>query len=354
MAHQLVDWALGKKFAFLSPYMCERGNKYAEVVNGITGVPYTFRGDKGADYYCYHDIKNLSHKEHMDIFDKYDVWIYPVFPEYFDLLKSIRTDYKGKILGITDIQSHVLSYWSMDELYNFVESINCYDAVMCTNMDEVSTFKGCLEKPDICAYTGWSMYSDKLHKPYLKQSDARDTNLISVSISNPGDFNRDLLTNIAAYKKLKKKFPDIQGFMYYVTPNKMQGLRKVIDKMDAKDFKLVPELTYTQAIEYLSKAYMAIHLYTFKVVGRLAQDCAALGVPMVGTVANLPNRLCFPETSVNDYEVDEAVEIASRLLKDKKFWTDVANKAHLTAMDFYGTEATRNRMYILLKKINII
>lgn len=332
-----------KNIAFLSPYRFDFGKKNVEIVNGITGVPATFKRD-GADFYWYGDLKDVSDAQLKVIASKYDYFIYPVYPEYFHLLKRLRDVFTGTIVGVTDIQTHILSFWSMDDINLFVDSIRLYDYIMCTNIDEVQTFRVPLDKPERCAYTGWSMYPDTLHYPHIKSS--RDLK-ISVGINNPGDFSRDILTNLAVYNKLKKRFNAISGFMYYMTPNKREKTQQILDNLGVKDFELVDELPYDRCIEYLSNSYMAIHMYTFKVVGRLTQDCAALGIPMVGTIANLPNRMCFPDTSVNDYYVDEAVEIATRLLLDKYFYAMVADKA-ITASKFYNLENTQRRIWALL------
>jgi hypothetical protein len=339
-----------KKFAFLSPYYREFGSKHADLVNGITGVPLTFKKD-GADFYYFHSLKDLDDLKLKSTVSQYDYFIYPVYPEYFKLLERIRPMFDGTIIGVTDIQTHVISNWSMEDLKLFTSSLKLYDYIMCTNMDEVSTFRVALDDEQFkkCAYTGWSMYPEELHYPHFKIN--RDKLLISVGINNPGDFNRDILTNMAVYKGLKKRFPQVSGFMYYMTPNKKEQTKELLDYLGVEDFELVDELPYDQALEYLSNAYMAIHMYTFKVVGRLTQDCAALGIPMVGTIANLPNRLCFPDTSTNDYYVEEAIDIASRLITDKFFYQQVVEKAMTKAL-FYNTENTQKRIWALLKGVN--
>ena len=334
-----------KNFAFLSPYGCEFGGKQTEMVNGITGVPLTFKKD-GADFYHYQDVKELPDSQLKQIFSKYDYLLYPVYPEYFKLLARIKPNFNGKVIGITDIQTHQLAYWSMENLQLFVNSLRLYDYVMCTNIDEVDTFRVAFDDIRKCAYTGWSMYPEELHYPHIKPTREKH-NGICVSINNPGSFNRDILTNLEIYRRLKKRFPQVKGWMYYITPNKKDKIRKLLDNIGIEDFTLVDEVPYKEAIEYLSNAFMAIHLYTFKVVGRLAQDCAALGVPMVGSIANLPNRLCYPDTSVKDYYVNDAVEIAGRLMVDNAFYNKVSQKA-LEASTFYNLENTQKRIWGLL------
>lgn len=306
---EFSQWCEGKKFAFLSPYQCPFAQPRKDIVNGCTGFPTIFGG---ADFFWFNELKDMKD---ISFLKRYTHMFINVYPEYFHLLKRIKTEMPElKVYGITDIQTHVLAWWSLADVKLFVESIRLYDAIFCTNADEVSTFQGCLDDPKLCQYTSWPTYFEYTHYSNIIDPNKKDKNLVALGISNPGDFNRDILTNLAVWKKLKKRFPELKAFMYYVTPNKKQQLLELFDLYDAKDILLVDELGYDDAIRYLSQAYLAIHMYTFKVVGRFAQDCAALGIPLIGTVANLPNRICFPSLSVKDYDVDNAVELATEIL----------------------------------------
>jgi len=188
------------------------------------------------------------------------------------------------------------------------------------------------------------MYQEATHYPNIIKPKDKDKNLVCLGISNPGGFNRDILPNLAVWKCLKQRFSELHAFIYYMTPNKREETQAIIDAYGAKDIELVDELNYNEAIKYLSKAYIAIHMYTFKVVGRLAQDCAALGVPMIGTKANLPNRLCFPDTSVDDYRVVDAVEIATDILLSPFKYTKVRELA-IKNSGFYGINPTKSRVW---------
>lgn len=336
------EWCEGKKFAFLSPYKCPFAQFRQDVVNGCTGFPTIFGG---ADFYWFPDLKDL---DNFDFLKKYTHMFINVYPEYFHLLKKIREKVPELIiLGITDIQTHVLAWWSLEDTKLFIESIRLYDYVFCMNMDEVEVFNACLDNPERCQFTAWPMYYEVTHTPHIIDPSEKDNKLICLGISNPGGFNRDLLANLAVWKLVKQRFPDLKAFIYYVTPNKKAELRDTIDTYGAKDIELVDEMTYDVAIKYLSKAYLAIHMYTFKVVARLAQDCATLGIPMVGTIANYPNRLCFPEISVKDYCVKEAVEIVSELLTSPHRYQEIREFA-LNQAKFYSLEETKKRVLRLL------
>ena len=337
----------GKKVAYLCPYQCPFGQFRQDIVNGCTGFPTLFGG---ADFYWFPDLKDA---EDLGFLDKYDLMLYNVYPEYFPLLKRIKQQTsKVKILGITDIQTHVLSYWSLDDVKLFIESIRLYDIIMCTNVDEVQTFQGCLEEPGRCLYTGWPMYNEITHYNHQIEPEKKDPLYICLGINNPGDFNRDILTNLALYKKLKKRFPELKAFMYYMTPNRRDKTEEVIKLYGVDNYELVDELTYNKAIEFLTNAYIAIHMYTFKVVGRLAQDCASLGIPLVGTIANFPNRWCFPDTSVNDYYINDAIELATTLLTNPYFYHKVRREA-IEKSAIWSIQSTRERILPLLKYVDI-
>jgi len=335
----------GKRFAYLSPYQCPFADKRKDVINGCTGFPSLFGG---ADFYWFPDLKDL---EDLSFLSQYDAMFINVYPEYFHLVARIKEQLPNlKIIGITDIQTHVLAWWSLADVKLFVKSIRLYDIVLCTNVDEVQVFKGCFDDSNRCVYTGWPMYNEITHYPRIIEPKDKDENIICLGINNPGDFNRDILTNLAFWKKYKKRFPKAKAFMYYMTPNKREETEELIKLYGAEDYELVDELNFHQALECLSKAYMCVHMYTFKVVGRLAQDCASLGIPHVGTIANFPNRYCFPETSVNDYYVNDAVEIATTLATNPYFYMKVRGEA-LNKSQIWGINETRERVLPLLKYV---
>ena len=332
-----------KKFAFLSPYQCPFAQPRRDVVNGCTGMPTLFGG---ADFYWFPELKDL---DDLTFLRSYDGMFINVYPEYFPLLKRIKEQNPElKVMGISDIQTHVMAWWNLTDVKLFVESIRLYDVIFCTNMDEVQTFQGCLDDPYKCLYTGWPMYNEITH--YQRQIDPslKDKNYMSLGINNPGDFNRDILTNLAYFKKIKERFPDMRAFMYYMTPNKRQDTKELIEMYGVEDYELIDEVNYDVALDVLSKAYIACHMYTFKVVGRLAQDCASLGVPMVGTIANFPNRLCFPELSVNDYYINDAVELTTTLLTNPIFYERVRAEAIVNS-SVWSINSTRERILPMLK-----
>jgi len=57
--------------------------------------------------------------------------------------------------------------------------------------------------------------------------------------------------------------------------------------------------------------------------GRVGWDCAALGIPVVGSDRNESYRVCFPKTCVDPYDVKTANKLLKRLIEDTEFRDEV-------------------------------
>lgn len=100
---------------------------------------------------------------------------------------------------------------------------------------------------------------------------------------------------------------------------------------DAAVHRLLDELPPGSIVEfeqdlepYLSLAagcYLWVNLDSRHTWGRNVLDAAALGVPVISTIATGHAQVLFPETTVSDVlQVSEAVEIAKRLIGDTAFY----------------------------------
>ena len=57
--------------------------------------------------------------------------------------------------------------------------------------------------------------------------------------------------------------------------------------------------------------------------GRVGWDCAAMGIPVVGSDRNESYRVCFPKTCVDPYDVKSANKLLKRLVDDTVFRDEV-------------------------------
>jgi len=88
----------------------------------------------------------------------------------------------------------------------------------------------------------------------------------------------------------------------------------------------VDNMTLGRKGGFLPKAYMAFDSYGFKVSGRFQCDCAALGIPCVGSDLAMFQRILFPETTGGYYSIEEQRLIAQQLLDEPDFYEEVSDK----------------------------
>jgi len=336
----------GKKIAFISPYSCPWGHHVEkEYVNGCTGWGGMF--NQGVDFYYWGDVKDLTD---LSVFNQYDYVSINIYPEFFNFVLRLRESYNGRIVGYTDINTRHIQHWELKDCENLCKALRAYDFVFCTNIDEVDMFIGCRGNNKGIGYTGWSSYGEITHIQERIHPQNKDINLIALGISNPGGFNRNVLENLTVAKNLLtyNQLKGLKFFTYYVTPNKKEGLESLRKLWGMEDhWDLVDELDYYTAIKYLSKAFIAIHIYDFAVVGRMSIDCGWLGIPFVSTNSQAPNRGLFPYTTVRDYDTTHATQKVIELLSNPTFYYQCAETAMRQA-PFYSTPNTKLRMLVLL------
>jgi len=93
---------------------------------------------------------------------------------------------------------------------------------------------------------------------------------------------------------------------------------------------IVPGTNYMDFTEQLQESLVVIDLFTLTSQSRTGWDCAAMGVPMVGSDRNYSARICYPYTICDPYDVKKAKELTIKLIKDvefKKKVTDYAKNA---------------------------
>ena len=80
-------------------------------------------------------------------------------------------------------------------------------------------------------------------------------------------------------------------------------------------------------VEYIAKHYMCIESYTIHSYGRLSVECAALGVPCIGSKFVYSIQKCFPELCIENNSILSAKKLINLLIDDKAFYSEVAKKA---------------------------
>ena len=86
-------------------------------------------------------------------------------------------------------------------------------------------------------------------------------------------------------------------------------------------------LQFEQLLELLSNQYCVLETYMIHSYGRLTVECAALGVPCVGTNLISSMRRCFPDLCYDVNDISKMRTILFKLLNDRDFYNDTAKSA---------------------------
>ena len=89
-------------------------------------------------------------------------------------------------------------------------------------------------------------------------------------------------------------------------------------------------------MQELSKRKYAIHLMRTYAAGTFALNCAYLGIPCIGYKSLDTQRNCFPELSVQEGDLDQAIKTAKHLKENEMFYRHVCEYAKKAYADNFS------------------
>jgi len=90
---------------------------------------------------------------------------------------------------------------------------------------------------------------------------------------------------------------------------------------------VTPGTNYMDFCEQLMESKIIVDPFTLTSQSRTGWDCAALGVPMVGSDRNYSVQKCFPQTMCSPHDIKKMRELVKKLLNDEKFRQEVIDYA---------------------------
>ena len=106
---------------------------------------------------------------------------------------------------------------------------------------------------------------------------------------------------------------------------------------------------FERFITYLSNLYAVVESYTLRSYGRVTIECAALGVPVIGSDLVSSQRRCFPLLCTENAQPSKTSVLLKRLIEDKDFWKICAREGQ-TGAGYYSFEESKKRMLEFLNQ----
>jgi glycosyltransferase involved in cell wall biosynthesis len=106
---------------------------------------------------------------------------------------------------------------------------------------------------------------------------------------------------------------------------------------------------YMTFCEQLMESKIVVDPFTLTSQSRVGWDCAAMGVPLVGSNRNYSVQKCFPYTAVSPYNIKEMREMIKKVLNDEKFRQKVIDYAQ-NAVEYVSYESSKKKYLGALKE----
>jgi hypothetical protein len=100
---------------------------------------------------------------------------------------------------------------------------------------------------------------------------------------------------------------------------------------------------FSEFITYLSQLYAMVESYMIHSYGRTTIECAALGVPVIGSSVVSSQRRCFPDLCTETAQVKKTAEYLEQLIVDSTFWSSCAHKA-VEQSEYYSFKNCKSMM----------
>lgn len=114
--------------------------------------------------------------------------------------------------------------------------------------------------------------------------------------------------------------------------------------------KIQMGMPYPQQMEYLGRQLICVDSYhRLHTYGRTVVDCAAIGLPLVGTKLQYLQNFLFPRLTTDPYDLYAQQDLVQRLVEDKTFYQEVVDYAY-SKVDEYGFTKSVERFLAVVEK----
>lgn len=112
-------------------------------------------------------------------------------------------------------------------------------------------------------------------------------------------------------------------------------------------------VNYMEFIDQLMESKVVVDPFTLTSQSRTGWDCAALGIPFVGSNRNHSVNMCYPRTAISPFNVKEIRDMTKKLLTDDQFRTEIIDYAKEKVEDINYDNSVLKYMRALVVEVGI-
>lgn len=292
------------------------------------------------------DILQVPFLERIDDARDFDIIIRTLWLESVGWSKAIRDKFPHIIqIGLSDhpLSTHI-SKMPPQQQIAYIQDLDYVDGIMALTEEERQWYQTAVpSKPVIKAGLPFPFESYEKNYADLKGKERR---FIGLGVG-AADNDRNFITSLIVFKRLKLEYPDIQGLFLSIPSNL---LNKVVPLADASEDVFIHEREDMASFyDVLAECKFVINMADRNTPGRIQGEAAFFDVPVIGSNRlELQNEL-FPTLSVSPYSAEDALQAARTLL-------DVADHTKLTEyaqkkLRAYTYAKSKKKFFKLLKEI---
>lgn len=263
----------------------------------------------------------------------YNIIMLELTEDMFTYSKNLLKKKKHqKIIGVIEGSPHYLiEKFNLKHKLDFLQIINQVDG-LATIVENTNSFYQALTTQPVF-FLGVPVPVEKTKNSVIPFDQKQKSITIVSGVNLPSGG----ITNLAAFLEIKKErnIP----IKYFLTDKKeMQSLKKFNINAEI----IIGRFIWEDFIRKISSSYIVLNMDFRWTWGRLACDCAALGIPSIGTFNSHSQKILFPKLCVDPFDIQNAKKLAQKLLNSKDFYQECSQYAQKKVEQFNFTNAKKN------------
>lgn len=277
----------------------------------------------------------------------YDVVIHTMWLDAIGWHKEIKSRFPHvTVIGLSDhpLSTHI-SKLSPKQQIEYITDLEYVDGIMALTEEERQWYQvAAPSKPVIKAGLPFP------HESYMERYGkfvGSEKKYIGLGVG-ASDNDRNFITSLTVFARLKIDFPEIQGVFLSIPDNL---LKQVVPLADAVPDVFIHEREGMGGFyDVLSQCHFVINMADRNTPGRLQGEAAFFGVPVIGSNRlELQNEL-FPTLAVSPYESEKAYELSKYLLDEDTPIDPIIGYAK-KKLEKYNYRRSKKKFFDLLEEV---
>jgi hypothetical protein len=266
-----------------------------------------------------------------DCIDSYQTVLLPFIWYLLDTILTIRKTAPGvHLVGLHD-----------DALEEILLSTGKIQRYYCCGLTELDLFICYNEQMHTWAkaLTRCRLVNHPVDLTEIETGPVKETNpLVCLGVGTWNNDFANVVTNIAVFRAVRSRVENLTGELLGARPE----VRQQWEALTCKDGDIsVAGWLDDGYYRRLGSYHHVIHLSQRACAGRIAAECAHIGVPVVGNLDAQMQRQLWPELSTYSWDAQHAASLSERLLIDPTFYRECVLSARNRLADL-STAAERD------------